>query len=350
MPAPAVHTLFGFPDLKVNAHLLANLAFMASSDKPMESPTLSGGYAMSEMCVSDAETAELKMYLETLRSNGQKTFVSRIVEKLRGEAAQTRNQAVAAAADTIEADYARLLKVLFLRARSYDVIKVSTDKPVGRFVCFPDQISDDFGNNLEEHSEAGVIQSLVARSRDADKLPTVYVGHGQGAVMAVLCGCATGSQSILFDGTILSTLLVANAVEHKCVQCEPDECPVPREFNLINYRTEAMAKKQDAVVKSILKAAGEVKREEKAAEARKNGEEKKENKKDERDLKDEEQQKAAAAWIESSEWYKIGAIVSPSASGRFEKTGRYAAKALSNMLADYTATIRPSENPLKQQQ
>ncbi|KPA83292.1 hypothetical protein ABB37_02959 [Leptomonas pyrrhocoris] len=356
MPAPAAHTLFGLADLKVNARFLSNVAFMASADKPVETPTLIGDYAMSEMCVSKAETEDLKMYLGTLRSDGQKKFVSQVVEKLRAAAAQTRNRAVAAAADTIESDFAHLAKVFFLRVRSYEVIKVSADKSVGRIVCFPDQISDDYGNNLEEHNETGIIQSLVDRSHNADKLPTVYVGHGHGAAMAEVCGCATGRQSIIFDGSILSTLLVLNAVTHKCVLSEPGDDDVPHEFNLMNYRTEATITTQDAIIKPIQTAAEEVLAEEKAEEeaaaeeANKNGGGKKEEKADaESKKKEDEQQKAAMAWFDNRVWHKIGGIVSPAASNHFERTGRYNAKALSDMLLDYTASVRPAEDPFKQE-
>lgn len=356
MPAPAAHTLFGRADLKVDARLLSNLAFMASAEKPVETPTLIGGYAMSEMCVSDAETADIKMYLNTLRSEGQQDFVSQVVAKLRAQVAQSRNHAVAAAADAIESDFARLVKVFFLRVRSYEVIHVESEESVGRIVCFPDQISDDYGNNLEERTEAGVIQSLVDRARGAEKLATVYVGHGQGAAMAELCGCAAGRQAIIFDGSLLSSLLVFNAVTHKCVQSEPEDDGVPHDFNLINYRTEATAKKHDAVVKALTQAVEEVHAEEKAAEeaaeaeARKKGEEKKkDDKNDERKKKEEEQQKAAVEWFENREWYKIGGIVSAAANKRFESTGRYNAKALSDMLVDYTASVRPTEDPYKKQ-
>lgn len=351
MSAPAAHTLFGRPDLKVNARFLSTIAFLASAEKPVETPTLVGDYAMSEMCVSDAETADIKMYLDTLRSEGQKDFVSQIVAKLR---AQSRNHAIAAAADAIESDFARLVKVFFMRVRSYQVIQVSTDEPIGRIVCFPDQISDDYGNNLEERTEAGIIQSIVDRSRGAEKLPTVYVGHGQGAAMAELCGCAAGRQAIIFDGSVLSSLLVYNAVVHKCVQSEPEDGDAPREFNLINYRTEAVAAKQDAIVKPIQKAVEEIAAAEKAeeeaaaAEARKKGEVKKEDKNDERRKKEEAKEKAAAEWFENREWYMIGGIVSAAASSRFERTGRYNAKALSDMLVDYTASVRPTPNPYKQ--
>jgi hypothetical protein len=356
MSAPAAHTLFGLADLKVNARFLSNIAFMASAEKPVETPTVHGDYAMSEMCVSDAEMADMKMYLDTLRSAGQQDFVSQVVAKLRAQVAKSRNYAVAAAADSIESEFARLVKVFFLRARSYEVIKVSTEEPVGRIVCFPDQISDDYGNNLEERNEMGVLQSLVDRSRNADRLPTVYVGHGQGAAMAELCGCAAGRQAIIFDGNILSTILVFNAVTHKRVQSEPEDGDVPHEFNLINYRTEATAKKQDAVVKAIQQAVEDVYAEEKAAEeaaaanAKKNGEVKKDEKSEERRKKEEEQQQAAVAWFENREWYSIGGIVSAAASQRFDRTGRYNAKALSDMLVDYTASVRPSEDPYKRQQ
>lgn len=356
MSAAAAHTLFGRSDLKVNARLLSTFAFLASSEKPVETPTLVGDYAMSEMCVSDAETADIKMYLDTLRSEGQQDFVSQIVQKLRAQAAQSRNHAVAATADAIESEFARLVKVFFLRVRSYQVIQVSTDSPVGRVVCFPDQISDDYGNNLEERSEAGIIQSIVDRSKGAEKLPTLYVGHGQGAAMAELCGCAAGRQAIIFDANLLSTLLVYNAVTHKCVQSEPEDGDMPHEFNLINYRTEASAAKQDAVIKAVKKAVEEIAAEEKAAEeaaaaeAKKKGAEpKKEDKNDERRKKEEEREKAAAEWFENREWYKIGGIVSPAASSRFERTGRYNAKALSDMMVDYTASIRATPNPYKQE-
>ena len=355
MPAPAAHTLFGHADLKVDARFLSNLAFMASSDKPVETPMSVGDYAMSEMCVSDSEAADFKMYLDTIRSVGQEDFVSKVVTKLRAQAAQSRDHAVAATADALECEFARLTKVFFLRARSYQVIKISTDEPVGRVVCFPDQVSDDYGNNLDEHNETGIIQSLVDRSHGAEMMPTVYVGHGQGAAMAEVCGCATGRQAIIFDASLLSTPLVYNAVRHKCVQSDPEDVDVPHEFKLIYYRTDATAKKQDAIFKTFHKAVEEVYAEEKAAEeaaaaeASKKGEAKKEDKNDERRKKEEEQQKAALEWFENPEWYQIGGIVSAAASSRFERTGRYNAKALSDMLVDYTASIRPAKDPYKPQ-
>ncbi|CAC9514605.1 hypothetical protein, unknown function [Leishmania infantum JPCM5] len=347
MPAPAVHTVFGVEDFKIDARFLSHMAFLCSPDKPVETSTLIGSYAMCEICVSEPETADIMMYLDTLRSPGQQAYVGKVTSEMRQAAGASRNTAVAEAADAMDAEFARLKSVFFLRVRSFVVIDTETNETVGRVVTFPGQISDDYGNNLEEHSEHGANQIKVVRAHTAEELITVYIGHGQGAAMAQLCACASGGQAIVFDGTTLSELLVHNAVQHKCVKSEPIDDGVERDWHILHYRSEAWAKKQDATVRATVAAARKIDAEEKAAnEAAREGKGPEAKKKGESTTRAAEKEDCSAEkWFKKCEWITVGGIIPVVAQCRFARTGRYNAKALSDMITDYTASMQAAEDP-----
>ncbi|KAG5473220.1 hypothetical protein CUR178_03139 [Leishmania enriettii] len=349
MPAHVTHTAFGTEDCSIDARFLSHMAFLCSPDKPVETSTVIGKYAVSEICVSEAEAADIKMYFETLRSPGQTAYVSKLTAEMHRAAAACGDSAMAEAADAMMAEYKRFKSVFFLRMRAFVVIHVEKNETVGRILTFPDQISDDYGNNLDEHSEQGINQAKVSQAQFAERLPTVYVGHAQGAAMAKLCACAYSRQAILFDGTTLSELLVHNAVEQRCVQPEPMDDEEKR-WNLIHYRTEAFAKKQDATAKATMVAAKKIDAEEKAArEAAMAAKEEEEKKSGAYAIqvakKAEDDYYAAQVWLQKSEWNMIGGIIPTVAQTRFARTGRYNAKALSDMFVDYTVSLRASQDP-----
>ncbi|KAG5498728.1 hypothetical protein JKF63_03016 [Porcisia hertigi] len=347
MPACAEHTAFGAEDFKIDGRFLSSMAFLCSPDKPVETSTVIGSYAVNEICVSDAETADIKMYLGTLRSAGQAAYVRKVAAEIRLAARAEGDQAAAEAADAMEAEFCRLKKVFFPRVRSFIVVRVDTGKSVGRIVTFPDQISDDYGNNLEERSEQGFNQHKVNQSHVADALKTVYMGHGQGSALAQVCACASGRQVIVFDGTTLSDLLVHNAVQHKCVKLEPladDEAE--EDWHIIHYRTEASAKRQDAAAKAIITAAHKIDAEEKAAaEAAKEAEAKLNGDINNKAAAEEEEDNLAEEWLKKCEWNTIGGIIPAVAQNRFLRTGRYNAKALSDMMVDHTVLLQASHDP-----
>lgn len=344
MPAPAAYTLFGAADLPVNARFLSNIAFLTSPDKPVETSTVVGNYAISEMCVAEGEAADFKMYLDTLRSAGQAAYVSKIAAEIR----QANSRAANETAEALESEFARFKKTFFLRVRSFQVLSIATGEPQGRIVTFPDQISDDYGTNLDVHNEQGISQSMVNRAQGAEALPTVYVGHGQGSAMAQLCACASGNQAIIFDGTTLSNLLVGNAVAHQCIKSEP-VAETERQFNVIFYRTNASASKQDATLAAVDAAAKKVAAQEaKEAAAAKAAAEAEARKNGQQIPKPEEEDKSAEDFFKTVEYISIGGIIPAAAQARFNKTGRYNAKALSDMFVDYTASVQAAQNPYPQ--
>ncbi|KAK7201115.1 hypothetical protein NESM_000172200 [Novymonas esmeraldas] len=351
MPAPTVHTAFGVEDFRIDARFLSSVAFLCSPDKPVETSTVIGNYALSEICVSETEAGDINMYLDTLRSPGQASYVSKVIAQIHVAAEQSRNRAAAEAADAMEVEFARFKQVFFLRVRSYEVLRVDTHESIGRIVTFPDQISDDYGNNLDPHSEQGISKTTVERAKGAENLPTIYVGHAQGAAMAEICACAAGRQAIIFDGTTLSELLVHNAVQQGRVHLDALDGDAQKEWSILHYRTAASASRQDATAKVTIAAAKKIDAEEKAArdaaiaakaaDGKKNGEVKS---KDEA-AKEAEQQKAAENWLKKSEWNTIAGIIPAVAQTRFTRTGRYNAKALSDMILDYTASMQAAHDP-----
>ncbi|GET90838.1 hypothetical protein, unknown function [Leishmania tarentolae] len=347
MPAATAHSVFGVEDFKIDARFLSHMAFLCSPDKPLETPTVMGGYAMSEICVSEPETADIKMYLNTLRSPGQAAYVSKVTSEMRQAAARSRNTAVAEAADAMDAEFQRFKSAFFVRVRSFLVMHTETNEIVGRIVTFPGQISDDYGNNLEEHTEHGAKETKVTRAHVAEGLTTVYIGHGQGSAMAQLCAFASGNQAIIFDGTTLSELLVHNAVERKCVKSEPINSDVERKWHILHYRSEAWAKKQDTTARITLTAAKKIDAEEKAAEEAANESKVSETKNAGQltDTSAEDEDISAKDWFDKLEWHMIGGIIPVAAQHHFTRTGRYNAKALSDMIIDYTASVRAAEDP-----
>ncbi|KAG5472452.1 hypothetical protein LSCM1_03851 [Leishmania martiniquensis] len=342
------HTAFGAEDFHIDGRFLSHMAFLCSPDKPVETSTVIGNYAVSEICVSEAEAADIKMYFDTLRSPGQAAYVRKVMAEMRKGGAACDNGTVAEAAEAMATEFQRFESVFFVRVRAFLVIHVESNETVGRIVTFPDQISDDYGNNLEEHSEQGISQSKVVLAQNAEQLPTIYIGHAQGAAMAQLCACAYSRQAIVFDGTTLSELLVHNAVEQKCVRPEPmDEGE--KSWHIIHYRTEAFAKKQDATAKATITAARKVDADERAAKAAKGTKVEEEKKTGEfaakAAQKEEEDYRAAKAWFKKCEWNTVGGIIPAVAQTRFTRTGRYNAKALSDMMVDYTVSMRAAHDP-----
>ncbi|CBZ28911.1 hypothetical protein, unknown function [Leishmania mexicana MHOM/GT/2001/U1103] len=347
MPAPAVHSAFGVEDFKIDARFLSHMAFLCSPDKPVETSTLIGNYAICEICVSEGETADIMMYLDTLRSPGQEGYVGKVTSEMRKAAAASRNTAIAEAADAMDAEFARLKSVFFVRVRSFVVIHTETNEVVGRILAFPGQISDDYGNNLEVHSEHGANQMKVARAHIAGGLTTLYIGHGQGAAPAQICAGASGSQAILFDGTALSELLVHNALQHGCVQWEPLDDEVKGNWGILHYRTEAWAKKQNATASATIAAARKIDAEEKGIrEAVGEGKVFGAKNTGESTINaTEKEDRSPLNWFKKCEWITVSGIIPVVAQCRFARTGRYNAKALSDMIIDYTASMQAAEDP-----
>lgn len=343
MSAPKIHALLGASDLKLSSKTLSILSFMCSPDKPVDAANTMGDIAFSEICISDVESADISVFLDTLRSPGQTRYVSKLVAAIRQEGQQTRNRALVTAADAIESENARILKVFFLRARAYQVIRVSTDEVIGRIVAFPDQISDDYGNNMEVRTEKGIYNTKVNCAHDAAFLPTVYVGHGQGSAMAQICGFATGQPAIILDGNVLSDVLVQNAVAHKCVKGEAPS--VERDWNVIHYQTEACEKRYGATDVKVVEVAKQILAEEKAAEAKAAEKAKKENGGAKANEKPEDEGYPAEKYFGVQEWQKVTGVISSAATSRFERTGRYPSSVLSDMFVNYTTIIRPSAAP-----
>ncbi|CAD2218041.1 hypothetical protein AGDE_05676 [Angomonas deanei] len=203
--------LFGTEDCKVDNKLVSALCHMCTPDKAVDKTSLFGDFAFSEMCVSDEMTLEHKKALEAIRAPIQGDFINRVVEELRSKG--DSKPALAKLADAIDGEYKRLLKVFFLRVRCFIVIRNSTNEPIGRIVAFPEQIADDYGNNLDEHNETGMGKMKVLFAQQSNKSrigTTLYVGHGAGATMAQICGCLKDEPAVTFDSTYLSEILTRN--------------------------------------------------------------------------------------------------------------------------------------------
>lgn len=331
MSCCADQTLFASaPDLKLTPKMLSALANMCSAEKPFEDTILIGDFAFAEICVSDEETKELKDIFNTLRNDDAKSFVGQLVDAANAKAKEARKPALAKVAEAMDAEYRRLVKTFFIRVRCFEVYRNSSGASIGRVIAFPDQFSDEYGNNLDAHTEEGMHLGRVSHAKKSKALfsSTVYLGHGQGAAMAQYCGFLKDEEAIVFDSTPLGEAIVQHAVTRKLpdeVQAAPRK-ESPRDCNVKHFYLEATAKPMESVQPKVVEIIASVH----AANL---------------DGGDEKQAEQAKSYFAKRCTCKVAAVLSAAVATRAEKTGRVPAAAWSDMLNAHMTTIHMAPSP-----
>lgn len=345
--ASEVPYLFGTPELKVDPTILSVLTSMCTPDKPFERTGLFGDIAFSEVCLSDNDTIKIKECIELLRTDEQKGYVSDVLDALQERAKKDNSPLLEKLTTATETEYKRLCKAFFIRTRCFIVIRNSTHAVIGRVIAFPDQISDDYGNNLDEHNEKGLNTVKVVRAKEAFESrvgSTLYLGHGQGATLAQLCACVADEPAVIFDPTFLSEVLLRNAFRDelpKKFKMEPrKEAQFP--WNVLSYFYEgALLQYLPVVSPAIEVVAAELA---KRKEEKEGGEEKKEGAEEEQKAEKKEVEQAEAFFAKRTTYLANG-VLSPSLSSRAEKTNRYAASMLSDIYTDSMTKVKPGSYP-----
>lgn len=351
MPAAPVQILFGAPDCKLTNKMLGHIASMVTPDLPANNTSMIGDFAFSEICISDVEASTLRDTIIALRNGPNPGYIHEVLDRLAGE----KSKAVAKVAESIEAEYARICKVFFLRSRCMEVSRVSTNEVIGRIISFPDQISDDYGNNLEPRGEKGMNPGKVAHAYNSGerKGATLYIGHGQGATMAQICACLNDEQCIILDGTITSELLTQNFFQNelpKTVKMEERQGG-DREWNILFESLEVVESRLAAGIPAVMEVAKEVAQKqaaERAEEAKKKREEERKEGKPQPPKKEgPSDAEVAATYFEKRITNKLSGLVNSAALTRFQGSGKFPASAISNFVTEYTTIVSTSNYPFQ---
>lgn len=325
MSAP---TLFETTDCKIDGKMLAQLAQLCSPDLPAATTTMIGDFAFNEICLGVKETDNFKNILLSFREDTHAHYVDDVIARMKKVAADKKCNVMKQLAAATDAEYTRLCNVFFLRVRHFEVTRISTHQIIGRIVSFPDQVSDDYGNNLQTRDEKCMNPGKALHADTATALKTVYLGYGQGATMAQILGCLNDTECIVFDGTLCAEVLLrstfSNPLPEHIKKPEPKEGEENKEdthaWHVISYSLELVGARYAAAIPAALEIAAE------AAEGK--------------ELDDE-----AAAYLEKRSGNKITGLVSEALTTRFNQTSKFSTTSLSTLLGEYMTAIRPCAYP-----
>ncbi|EPY23756.1 hypothetical protein STCU_07484 [Strigomonas culicis] len=266
-----------------------------------------------------------------LRTDALKNYVSDVLDAMQERAKKEKSPLLEKLAASMEVEYKRICKAFFVRARCFIVVRTSTNAIIGRVIVFPDQVSDDFGNNLDEHNERGLNALKVVRAKDTFETrvgSTLYIGHGQGATLAELCAAVADEPAIVFDPTFLSEVLLRTVLDdtlpEKFAMDERKEVPFP--WNVLYYLHEGPLLHYLPVVPLALDVL-------KAQLAQRNP----------GNVTKEQQQ--LNTFRAKRTTFKASGVLPSSLSSRAEKSCRYHATMLSDIYTDSMTRIQPIKHP-----